>query len=191
MKKQPEITDATRKAIMDAFWIIYQKTPIDRISVKDITDAAHVHRSTFYRYFTDIYEVLNQLEQNVLAQISVTLQTKVQAKQVTDLISHADVMIGALKEYAPLVCHLTGSAGDPNFRSLLRDQMLHNFQRFVPTDGSLKADYLFHLIYNTILFNLSYWYEHQENCTLEEVSVLSRQLIGNGMEEYVRRLMEV
>lgn len=188
MKKQPEITDATRKAILDAFWAVYQTTPIDKITVKDITDAAHVHRSTFYRYFTDLYEVLNCLEQMVLSQIVLTLQTKVRAKQMCDLLAHSDVMISTLKDYAPLVCHLTGPAGDPNFRSRLRSQMRQIYQQFIPPTTSLDADYLFDFVFHTILFNLSFWYENQARCTLEEVGVLSRRLISSGLGEYVAQL---
>ena len=188
MQKQPEVTDATRKAIMDAFWAIYQTTPIDQISIKRITDAAHVHRSTFYRYFGDIYAVLHAWEREIMEEIAVTLRTKVQPKQMADLLSHADVMIGALKDYAHILSHLTGPAGDGAFRSALEAQMRLVFRQVVPNNGSLEADYLFSLIFNTILFNLRYWHEHREDCTLEVVALLSRQLIGSGLEEYVKAL---
>ncbi len=188
MRKQPEVTDATRKAIMDAFWEIYQTTPIDKISVKHITDAAHIHRSTFYRYFTDIYQVLNELEQEVMEEITVTLCTKIQPKQMTDLLSHADVMASALKDYAPILSHLTSPSGDGEFRNKLQCQMRMVFQQFVPNNGTLEADYLFCLIFNTILFNLSYWHKKRETCTLEEVCLLSRQLIGAGLEEYMTKM---
>ena len=188
MQKQPEVTDATRKAIVDAFWAIYQTTPIDKISIKRVTDAAHVHRSTFYRYFSYIYEVLNALEGKVMEEIAVTLQTKVQPTQMTDLLTHADVMVSALKDYAPILSHLTGPTGDADFRDKLREQMRMTFRRFVPNNGTLEADYLFCLIFNTILFNLSYWHENRETCTLEEVSQLSRQLIHSGIGAYVAKM---
>lgn len=187
MQKQPEVTDATRKEIVDAFWTVYQNTPIDRIPIKRITDTAHIHRSTFYRYFSDIYQVLNELERMVMEKITVTLQTKAQPEQMTDLLSHADGMVSALKDYAPIVCHLTGPAGDADFCNRLRQQMRQTFQRFVPNNRTLEADYLFSLLFNTILFNLSYWYENREACTLEEVSSLCRQLIGAGMGDFVNK----
>ena len=188
MQKQPEVTDATRKAIVDAFWAIYQTTPIDKISVKSITDAAHVHRSTFYRYFTDIYQVLHELEQEVMEEIALTLRTKVQPKQMTDLVSRADVTISALKDHAPILCHLTGPKGDAEFRKKLQEQMRRIFGQFVPNIGTLEADYLFCLMFNTILFNLSYWHENRETCTLEEISMLSRRLISAGLGAYLAKM---
>lgn len=58
----------------------------------------------------------------------------------------------------------------------------------VPNDSTPEADYLFRLMFNTILFNLSYWYENRDKCTLEKVSVLSRQLIGPGIGAYVAKM---
>ena len=188
MRKQPEVTDATRKAIVDAFWTIYQTTPIDKISIKNVADIAHVHRSTFYRYFTDIYQALNELEKEVMEEIAETLRTKVQPKQMTDLVSHADGTVRALKDYAPILSHLTGPMGDVEFRNKMQDQMRRIFQQFVPNNGTLEADYLFCLMFNTILFNLSFWHENLETCTLEEVSLLSRRLISAGLGEYVAKM---
>lgn len=66
MKKQPEVTDKTRKAIADTFCSLYAQMPIEKISIKEITDMAGYNRATFYRYFTDIYELLNYVENDVL-----------------------------------------------------------------------------------------------------------------------------
>lgn len=61
MHKQPDITAATRKKIMDSFWNIYITTPIDKITISAITKSAGVHRSTFYEYFKDIYDLKDYL----------------------------------------------------------------------------------------------------------------------------------
>ena len=53
---------ATRQALMDAFWTLYKKKRIEKITVKNITDAAGYNRSTFYQYFLDVYDILAQLE---------------------------------------------------------------------------------------------------------------------------------
>lgn len=57
---------ATRQALMDAFWTLYKKKRIEKITVKHITDAAGYNRSTFYQYFLDVYDILAQLEDDIL-----------------------------------------------------------------------------------------------------------------------------
>ena len=61
MQNKAQITETTRRAILDAFWEIFQETSVDRITVSRLSQAAHVHRSTFYRYFSDVYDVMEQL----------------------------------------------------------------------------------------------------------------------------------
>lgn len=190
MKKQPEMTDATRKAILDAFWILYQQKPVDKISVKELTAIAHVHRSTFYRYFTDRYDLLGQMEEGVLSEISAALDS-IETSEVTDLICHAEAIAIALKEYAPLVYHLTGPNGDANFRGKLRERMRLRFSSLsAGRYSSLTSEYLFSYIFSCILSNLNFWYEHQEACSLEQVCGWSRKLISDGMLMYVKNSKE-
>lgn len=42
MKKQPEITKQTKQNLADAFWQIYCKKRIEKITVKDITDTNNI-----------------------------------------------------------------------------------------------------------------------------------------------------
>lgn len=66
MKKQPELTEKTKQAFLDAFCDFYEQKPIEKISVQEIADAAGYNRSTFYQYFCDIYELLECVENDVI-----------------------------------------------------------------------------------------------------------------------------
>lgn len=59
--------------IITAFWDQYKKLPIEKITVKSITDACKIHRATFYIHYQDVYAVLEEIENslmNALDQIS-------------------------------------------------------------------------------------------------------------------------
>ncbi len=51
----------TRKAIIDSFMTLLHQNSLDKITVKDIIETAEVNRNTFYYYFQDIYDLLNQI----------------------------------------------------------------------------------------------------------------------------------
>lgn len=190
MKKQPEITDATHKSIIDAFWIIYQQKPIDKITVKEIVETAHVHRSTFYRYFTDIYDLLNQLEQKVISEISVNLKKNCNTTDFNDLLSHADLMVVALKEYAPMIYHLTSPNGDIFFRNKLKEQVQLHFNSLgFAKNTSLATEYLFNFMFSCILSNLNFWYEHQNECSLEQICNMCKQMISSGLLQFTKNIV--
>ena len=69
MNKRPKITEQTRNNLISAFWSLYMKKPLSRISVKEITDLAGYNRATFYHYFTDVPALLEEEETALLEEI--------------------------------------------------------------------------------------------------------------------------
>ncbi len=62
-----EMKSAETKAKMgQAFITLYQEKPIEKISVRELTDAAGYNRATFYIYDKDIYDLLKSIESRLL-----------------------------------------------------------------------------------------------------------------------------
>ncbi len=68
MKKQPEITDATREALITAFFQLARTKNINQITIREITTLAGYNRTTFYRYFEDVYALMEYAEDDFLRQ---------------------------------------------------------------------------------------------------------------------------
>ena len=51
----------TRQAIMYSMLKLLQEKSIDKITVKDICEMCEINRNTFYYYYSDIYQVLEEL----------------------------------------------------------------------------------------------------------------------------------
>lgn len=62
MNKQPEKTDATREAFITAFFRLAEIKNIYKITIKEITNLAGYNRTTFYRYFEDVFELIEYAE---------------------------------------------------------------------------------------------------------------------------------
>ena len=67
MNKQPELTDKTRRGIIDAFWKLLMNR--EKLSVISVSRAAGVNRSTFYQYFTDMEDLREKAEMQVLEDV--------------------------------------------------------------------------------------------------------------------------
>lgn len=66
MKNNKEIISNTKQDLIDAFWYFYCNKRIEKITIKEITLKAGYNRSTFYEYFIDIYDVLEQIESSLI-----------------------------------------------------------------------------------------------------------------------------
>ena len=76
MKKQPQITEKTRQTFVEVFCELYSQKPIEKISIQEIANKSGYNRSTFYQYFTDIYELLDSVENDLLNDIKEELAKK-------------------------------------------------------------------------------------------------------------------
>ena len=52
----------TKKLLRDSLFSLLQKKSINEITVTDLTDVADINRATFYFYYTDIFDMLNQIQ---------------------------------------------------------------------------------------------------------------------------------
>ncbi len=55
-----------RENFFDVFCQFYQTRPIEKISVSELCKKTGYNRSTFYKNFEDIYDLLNQLEDQLI-----------------------------------------------------------------------------------------------------------------------------
>lgn len=60
-KKANEQYKNNEKTILDVFTKLLEEKDIQKITVKEICEDAHINRSTFYNHFEDIYGVLEKM----------------------------------------------------------------------------------------------------------------------------------
>lgn len=59
----------TKMVIRTAFMKLLDEHPVDKITVTGICELAGINRATFYRYYSDQYELLSVLENEMLMEI--------------------------------------------------------------------------------------------------------------------------
>ena len=110
-KKNPELTGQTIRNIKEAFWKLYEERPIEKISVKQITDLAGYNRATFYLYFSSVRDVRDQIEDDLLAQRDAMIAASVHDGKLDITPELTDVPM-TLFRYGKV---LLGPHGDPKF----------------------------------------------------------------------------
>lgn len=59
----------TKRAITDAFLQLRAKKPLERITVKELSELAEISKATFYLHYKDIYDLSEQLQNEVIEDI--------------------------------------------------------------------------------------------------------------------------
>lgn len=179
MRKQPERTERTRQALMDSFWALYRTRKIEKITVQEVVDGAGVYRSTFYEYFSDVYDVLETIENRLLEDF------KASGAQIGTFSSMEDMVEYMLRFYeanGEQIAHLLSPSGDPVFSAKAMGVIKENFlgRMHLPLQD-IKAELLFDLIASSIITLLNYWYAHREQHSLREVFEAGWPILKGGL----------
>ncbi|ETT73328.1 TetR family transcriptional regulator [Paenibacillus sp. FSL R7-277] len=155
MKKQPQITEKTRQRFIEVFCELYSQKPVEKISIQEVSNRSGYNRSTFYQYFTDIYELLDAVESNLLLDIKTELADKeLSINSVQDALSCLD------KKDIPM------------------EQYLNLPQNHALTPYFIK----FYLTTTLSLFRL--WLQRDKDLPPEEFIKLAENLYSRGVSAY-------
>ncbi len=75
----------TRNNILDAFIELRSEKPLEKITVKELAERAQISKQTFYLHYRDIYDLSEQLEQELI-------------KSLVDGLSHQEHLLEHSKE---------------------------------------------------------------------------------------------
>ncbi|WP_026865942.1 TetR/AcrR family transcriptional regulator [Jeotgalicoccus marinus] len=106
----------TRENLIEAFWELYKDKPIEKITVKEITNRAGYNRGTFYAYFKDTYEVLKESKESIMPSKDMIIYPiqRIEKKEdlIFDTLSHSN---DYFMENQEKIIVLLGPEGDPSF----------------------------------------------------------------------------
>ena len=154
MKKQPEITAQTREKLIQAFWSFYRQQKIENITIKEITAKAGYHRSTFYEYFVDIYDVLNQLEDSLLEHLKEQVLSSLENGLNDDIIQKLANMYETKGDYWGT---LLGENGDPCFAQKMKTIMRPALSNvFGLSEEDIHTAYIFEFGFSALIGMLTY-----------------------------------
>ena len=175
MKKQPEITEKTRQAFMDVFCELYSQKPIEKISIQEIANQSGYNRSTFYQYFSDIYELLDFVEADLLNYIKDEL-SKEQEPSVQNMLHCFEK-----ESHMSALNALFGDYGSARFLERIKKEIpVDQWATKIPKDAH-GAPYLFEFYISTALSLLRLWFRRQKDLSSAELFSLVHNLYTHGI----------
>ena len=188
--KHEQMREYTREAIMEAFWTLYREKPIERISVKEITELAGYNRSTFYEYFTDTYSVLEAIEEELLDYARDKLRRELPPPLAVNYPS-IELTAEALRPLSDLYSEkgeafslLVGERGDPSFQSRYKRMVkavLFDMMGKPSAKFDVRANIISEYTASAIIGAVSYWYQHREELPPEKYASLLLSLLSRGV----------
>lgn len=67
--------ERTKRSIKEAFFKLRKEKPLEKITVKELAELAFINKATFYSHYQDIYDLSEQLENEVINSITENFPT--------------------------------------------------------------------------------------------------------------------
>jgi AcrR family transcriptional regulator len=180
MKKQPDLTERTRKNIMEAFWSIYAVKRIEKITIKEIAQKAGYNRGTIYEYFADAYDILEQIENSLIPALEELPPLPFPNGSLDISI---DMFIKLYEQNHQYYTVLLGDRGDPAFALKLKNTVKPMISRTLTSNDmdEIELDFILEYVLSAMIGILSYWFRQEKALPLEHLITLMYDLMENGV----------
>lgn len=186
MMKEDRRIKRTKKMLKDSLASLLMEKDINLITVKELVDLADLNRSTFYLHYRDIYDMLTQIENDMIEEINhiesrypVSVLKKSSKLFLIDIFKYTD-------ENRTFCKMLLGSHGNMAFLEKIK-KILENNCFHVITEGCSEKDLQKHQFFSTFAVSgcaglLQNWLESDSKMTPGELAQVADDFIQNGFD---------
>lgn len=175
----------TRTLLSNALFSLLEVKNYQDISVKELCDAADVNRGTFYLHYKDIYDMVDQIEQDILAQFEELISNHAPAS----LDANPNPLIYDIFQFAmdnrTLYASLLGKNGDISFllkiKKLFRERLMELYASTFPQEELTRFEYFYHFAASGCIGLIEHWLHSEDPQSPEEMAALANDIITIGI----------
>ena len=176
----------TRALLTQGLIQLLREKDIRDISVKELSDLVDINRGTFYLHYSDIYDMVNKIEDDLFAQFAAVLRKDLSETNL--LNAHDQILLDIFKvlnENREITRVLIGPHGDLTFvnrmKDMVKNQLETLFQEKLKEPG---FEYLFAFIVSGYVGVFETWLDSDNPLSEEYISQLCANLISPGLNHF-------
>lgn len=176
----------TKMVIKDSLIMLLQQKPLTKISVKEICQHADINRATFYAHYSDPYDLLQQLELEIIAEINQYLSGYDFRNNKDAPIEVTENILEYIKQNAELFDLLLNSDGAKKFQQVIIDIIgQQHFTSSIDPDGDVnEATYIFQFLASGSVGIIQKWLADGMKKPVKEVVALILRLAIHGRSAF-------
>ena len=176
----------TKARLRQALTQLLGEKELRAITVRELTDRADVNRGTFYAHYKDIYDMLEQYENQLFDDLSLLLSGYT-ARQLqgdlTPVLERVFLFVEDNRDLIPVL--LTGQAKDPFFQRLyavILDKCAGDWRGAYPVEESGEQfPYALEFVVSGTVGLIQSWMQHGLQPPAGEMAAFTGRLIQRGL----------
>lgn len=186
-KKVDRRVKYTKMVIKDSFVKLLKEKSISKISIKEICEDADINRSTFYAHYVSQYDLLHQMENEIIDDIGQYIKCYDFENKEDGLIDGIEKILEYVKENSELFDLLLKSNGDIKFQQQItkiigEQYFLSNKENILL--GHKDGEYIFEFFANGSVGIIQKWLNDGMKKTVKEMAEFIVKIALNGRSAF-------
>lgn len=178
----------TKMVLKESFIRLMKKKAFQRITITEICEDADINRATFYAHYTDQYDLLRQIEQELVGDINHYLGNYLFNENESEFLQMLEKIFEYIKENAEVCSVLLSENGDRNFQKdvmmIVRNQCIAEWtsKKSIPEEA---AQYLYSYVANGSVGIILQWLRNGMEKSTHDMAVMVSKLTNQGLSAFV------
>lgn len=175
-------TRRTKALLLKGLMQLMETKDIKDISVKELSDLVDINRSTFYLHYRDIYDMLEQIENELFVEFNDILdRTICREFELASAQTTLFEVFSFLERYRDVAKTIMGPHGDLSFvnrmKNLVKERIHHHLDSNQP-----HGDYAYieAFVVSGCVGVIETWLSHPAPSSPEEISMMCSALLTKG-----------
>lgn len=176
----------TKKAIKESFFNLLEYKELNKITVSELCQLADVNRATFYRYYLDIYDLFDKIQEEFVEELKAAINNS-PSKYTVATFCHGllEVLLKEKKLAKIIFKNNNNLLFLDDILEIAYENCYNNWKADLPDVKSQDVEYATIFIFNGALGIINYWITNDFEKDIMEISQLIESLSYRGIREFI------
>ena len=180
-------TKYTKNIIKETFIDLLSEKDISKVSVSEICKIADINRATFYRYYLDVFDLLDKMEDEFVLEVRNAYEINDNDEQ--PLSHYVLALLKICYDNQKLAKILFTATGKPYFLNTILEEAYNKckirWSKEMPGISNEDIEYATVYIFNGTLGIVNYWIQCDFDKSTEEIASIIQDLAFYGIKRFI------
>lgn len=187
MTKMDRRKKYTRMVLKDSLIQLLKEKPMSAITVKEICALADINRSTFYSHYSDHYDLLFKIEEEIIEDMNKTLSQYNYTTEEVEALQMTEKLLEYVADNRDICQTLLSEHGDQSFQKRVM-MIAHQFtvQSWMNNNNIDKeiSEYISMFVVSGSIHVIKSWLENDMNKSPKEMAEIVIRLTNKGLASF-------
>lgn len=180
MNKNQETSNETKNSLIQAFCILYQKKPIEKISIRELTTIAGYNRTTFYHHFCDIYDLLEHIEDTAIKYVKKSIVNGIKGDNPSS--EFIKTFLDIHDKWESYLSILLMNQNSVKFIDKLKQEIFYEcMEAFNLPKNNIRASYILDFYLSAVISFITKWIKNKDLLSCEEMAELLNDMLTSDI----------